>query len=120
MNVLTGPMFNELCGKVAIRVTPYPDVSIMHNSNSTAVVPIFLLWSRPHLLLEVNSLQCRLALLGSLGSSAPPRLLSFIFVAALTWMCDVQPVPPCVRHVYRDCVNRWTQVPAAREGSRPR
>ena len=61
------------------------------------------------------------AALGSLGSSVPLRLLSFIFVAALTWMCDVQPVPPCVRHVvYRDCVNRWTQVPAAREGNRLR
>ena len=82
---------------------------------STAVNPnFFLFWSRPHLLLEVNSLQMQIGLacawgaaLGSLDSSAPPRLLSFIFlVAALTLVCDVQPVPPCVRHVFRDCVNR--------------
>ena len=31
MNALTGPMFNELYGKVAIRVTLIPDVSIMRN-----------------------------------------------------------------------------------------
>ena len=31
MNALTGPMFNELYGKVAIRVTLIPDFSIMRN-----------------------------------------------------------------------------------------
>ena len=31
MNALTGPMFKELYGKVAIRVTLIPDVSIMRN-----------------------------------------------------------------------------------------
>ena len=31
MNALTGPMFNELYGKVAIRVPLIPDVSIMRN-----------------------------------------------------------------------------------------
>ena len=39
----------------------------------------------------------------------PPRRPAFsllFLVAALTLVCDVQPVPPCVRHVFRDCVNR--------------
>ena len=80
---------------------------------STAVNPTFLLWSRPHLLLEVNSLQMQIGLacawglhLAVLTPPRRPRLLSFILVAALTLVCDVQPVPPCVRHVFRDCVNR--------------
>ena len=104
----------------------YPMFQLCIIKTSTAVNPNFFLlfWSRPHLLLEVNSLQMQIGLacawgaaLGSLDSSAPPRLLSFIFWWPLSpWcvMCNLS------RLVWDTCIVIVLivspKIPTAREG----